>query len=73
MAAQRIDIGFVGGQVLTVRLDEGALQDLRKALQRDPGWYDIEAEDGQVAIDRDKVAYVKLDSGEHRVGFITEG
>jgi hypothetical protein len=73
MAAQRIDIGFVGGQVLTVRLDEDALRDLRKALQRDPGWYDIEAEDGQVAIDRDKVAYVKLDSGEHRVGFITEG
>jgi hypothetical protein len=72
MAAQRVDIGFVGGQVLSVRLEEGALKDLRKALQRDSGWYDIDSEDGQVAIDRDKVAYVRLDSGEHRVGFITE-
>jgi hypothetical protein len=72
MAAQRVDIGFIGGQVLSVRLDENALKDLRKALQRDSGWYDLEAEDGQVALDRTKVAYVRLDSGEHRVGFITE-
>jgi hypothetical protein len=72
MAAQRVDIGFVGGQVLTVRLEENALKDLRKALQRDPGWYDLVSEDGQVALDRDKVAYIRLDSGEHRVGFITE-
>jgi hypothetical protein len=72
MAAQRVDIGFIGGQVLSVRLEENALKDLRKALQRDSGWYDLEAEDGQVALDRTKVAYVRLDSGEHRVGFITE-
>jgi len=72
MASQRVDIGFVGGQVLSVRLEGGALKDLRKALSRDPGWYDLEAEDGEVAIDRDKVAYLRVDSGEHRVGFITE-
>jgi hypothetical protein len=72
MAAQRVDIGFVGGQVLSVRLEEDALKELRKALQRDSGWYDLESEDGQVALDRAKVAYVRIDSGEHRVGFITE-
>jgi hypothetical protein len=72
MAFQRVDIGFVGGQVLTVRLEEGPLKGLRKALERDPGWHDLEADDGQVALDLTKVAYVKLDSGEHKVGFITE-
>ena len=72
MAFQRVDIGFVGGQVLNVRLEEGPLKDLRKALERDPGWHDLEADDGQVALDLTKVAYVRLDSGEHKVGFITE-
>ncbi len=71
MAALRVDIGFVGGQVLTVRLDEGSLKDLRKALDRESGWHDLAAEDGEVTVDLGKVAYVRLDSGEHRVGFIT--
>jgi hypothetical protein len=72
MAAHRVDIGFIGGQVLSVRLDEGALKGVRKALERDMGWHDLETEDGQVALDLAKVAYVRLDSGEHKVGFITE-
>ncbi len=71
MAAQRVDIGFVGGQVLTVRLDEDTLRKLRKNLDWS-GWHDLDAEDGQVAVDLGKVAYVRLDSGEHRVGFITD-
>ena len=72
MAFQRVDIGFIGGQVLSARMEEGPLKDLRTALERDSGWHDLEAEDGQVALDLAKVAYVRLDSGEHKVGFITE-
>jgi hypothetical protein len=72
MPAQRVDIGFVGGQVLTVRLDEDTLKKLRKNLDGGAGWHDLEAEDGQVAVDLGKVAYLRLDSGEHRVGFITD-
>jgi hypothetical protein len=72
MAAQRVDIGFIGGQVLTIRLEEDSLKKLRKNLESDSGWHDLEAEDGQVALDLGKVAYIRLDSGEHRVGFITE-
>ena len=72
MPAQRVDIGFVGGQVLTVRLDEDTLKKLRKNLDGGSGWHDLVAEDGQVAVDLGKVAYVRLDSGEHRVGFITD-
>ena len=72
MAAQRVDIGFIGGQVLSLRLEEGSLKRLRKGLEGGSGWHDLEAEDGQVALDLAKVAYVSLDSGEHKVGFITE-
>ena len=72
MPAERVDIGFVGGQVLSVRLEESAMKGLRKSLERESGWHDLETDDGQVALDLGKVAYVRLDSGEHRVGFITE-
>lgn len=72
MAAQRVDIGFIGGQVLSVRLEEAALKDLRQALGREGGWHDLESEDGQLGLDLAKIAYVRLDSGEHRVGFVTE-
>ena len=71
-AAQRVDIGFIGGQVLSVRLSEKALKQLRSALDGGGGWHDLDSEEGQVALDLAKVAYVRLDSGEHRVGFITE-
>jgi hypothetical protein len=70
--AGRVDIGFLGGQILSVKLTETVLKDLRSALDRGGGWHDLEAEDGQVVLDLAKVAYVRLDSGEHRVGFITE-
>ncbi|MEK6278599.1 MAG: hypothetical protein AABM29_11375 [Actinomycetota bacterium] len=70
--ALRLDIGFLGGQVLSLRLSEDALKGLRSALNGGSGWHDVEAEDGQVALDLGKVAYIRLDSGEHRVGFITE-
>jgi hypothetical protein len=69
MAAQRVDIGFTGGQVLSVRIEEGVLKDLRGALDRGSGWHDLATEDGEVALDLAKVAYLRLDSGEHRVGF----
>jgi hypothetical protein len=72
MASQRVDIGFIGGQILTVRLEEDGLRRLRDALADAVGWHDLQSEDGEVALDLGKVAYVKLDSGGHRVGFITD-
>ena len=72
MAAQKIDIGFAGGQILSVRIDEGVLGDLRTALDRGSGWHDLPSEDGEIALDLSKIAYVRVDSGEHRVGFATE-
>jgi hypothetical protein len=70
----RISIGFQGGQALGVRVSADALKDLRRALGAKPmgegkGFYDLEVEDGAVALNLDEVVYVHTDSGDHRVGF----
>ncbi len=67
-AAQRVEIGFEGGQVVSVRLGDDALKDLRKHLEKG-GWYDVRTEDGVLALYLGKVAFLRFDSGEHRVGF----
>jgi hypothetical protein len=66
--AQRVEIGFEGGQVVSVRLADDALQDLRKQLEKG-GWYDVKTEDGVLSVYLGKVAFLRIDSGEHRVGF----
>ena len=73
MATERVDIGFVGGQVLTAKLGEDALKDLRAALDGGAsGWQDLKSDDGQIAVDLAKVAYVRIDAAPHQVGFISE-
>jgi hypothetical protein len=66
--AQRVEIGFEGGQVISVRITEGDLKDLRKQLERG-GWHDLHTEDGVVALYLGKIAFLRIESGEHRVGF----
>jgi hypothetical protein len=70
--AQRVEIGFEGGQVISVRLATDDLEDLRKQLEKG-GWHDLHTEDGVVSLDLGKVAFLRVDSGEHRVGFSLEG
>jgi hypothetical protein len=66
--AQRVEIGFEGGQVLSTRLSDEDLRDLRKRLEQG-GWYDLHTEEGAIALYLGKVAFVRIESGEHRVGF----
>jgi hypothetical protein len=71
LSARRAAIGFTGGgQVLSLRLSDEELEALRKALQdgRD-GWHEVEATDGAVLVDLSQVASLRVESGEHRVGF----
>jgi hypothetical protein len=67
---QRITIGFIGGQAIAARVAPDQLTKLRNALGSNE-WYDVTAEDGTVAIDLGKVAYVIVEHEEHRVGFGT--
>jgi hypothetical protein len=71
VSARRAALGFnASGQVLSLRLTEEALGGLRSALQdRRDGWYEVEATDGAVLVDLSQVAYLRVESGEHRVGF----
>jgi hypothetical protein len=57
-------------QVLELRVDDSAYQDLRKALEGgDPGWHAVPTQDAEVLIDLSKVTYLSLASQAHRVGF----
>jgi hypothetical protein len=68
---RRAALGFTGGgQVLSLRLADDQLTALRKALQDgSQRWYEVEATDGAVLVDLGQVAYLRVESGEHRVGF----
>jgi hypothetical protein len=66
--AQRIEIGFEGGQVISTRLSESDLKDLRAGLDQG-GWYDLPTEEGTIALYLGKVQFLRVESGEHRVGF----
>jgi hypothetical protein len=66
--AQRVEIGFEGGQVVSVRLSDDELKSLRKQVEKG-GWHDVKTEDGVLALYVGKVAFLRIDSGEHKVGF----
>jgi hypothetical protein len=71
MADQRVkaDIGFTGGQVLALRLEPGAFGDLRKAVEGDQRFYDLDAGDSNVTLDLAQVVYLRVETEDHRVGF----
>jgi hypothetical protein len=65
---QRVSIGFLGSQVLSARIAPDELKRLREALGSE-GWFDLTTEEGTVALDVTKVAYVLVDHEGSRVGF----
>lgn len=66
--AQRVEIGFEGGQVVSARITDADLKELRQQLEKG-GWHDLHTEDGVVSLYLGKVAFLRIDSNEHRVGF----
>lgn len=66
--AQKVEIGFEGGQVVAVRLTADELKDLRKQVEKG-GWHDVKTEDGVLSLYVGKVTFLRIESGEHRVGF----
>ena len=66
--AQKVEIGFEGGQVIAVRLGEEELKELRKQVEKG-GWRDVKTEDGELALYLGKVSFIRIDSGANRVGF----
>jgi hypothetical protein len=66
--AQRVEIGFEGGQVISTRLGDEDLKDLRNQLEQG-GWHELHTEEGTIALQLDKIQFLRVESGEHRVGF----
>ena len=66
----RIDVGFHGGDVLSVRVPPADAAALDAALRAGTDVVvELEAEDGQILVVLAKVSYVKRYAREARVGF----
>jgi hypothetical protein len=67
--SNRIEIGFEGGQVVPAKVDDGQLKDLRKALDSGKGSHQLESAEETVILDLGKVIFIRIVSGEGKVGF----
>ncbi len=67
---KRVDIGFSGGQVLSLRMSEDAYRGLGDEVRSgSQGWHEIDAEDSKVSVNLGQVVYVRLDTEHQKVGF----
>ena len=70
MAEQtKVEIGFGIGQVLSVKLAEEELADLRKAVEKADGWYDLKTAEGSVALNLATVVFLRVNDATHSIGF----
>ena len=68
-SAERVSIGFAGGQVVEVKIEDSKLKDLRKALEKGDGWLDLDAEEGMVSIDLGQVVFIRSATTPQKIGF----
>jgi hypothetical protein len=66
---RRIEVGFAGGQVIPMRLENKAYEQLQRAVQDGKRWTEVETADGMVSLDLGQVVFMKLESPDHKVGF----
>ena len=68
---KRADIGFQGGQVLSVRVGQQDFDALKGALsnERADRWHELRTADADISVDLSQVVYVRVETEEQRVGF----
>jgi hypothetical protein len=70
MAGRRIELGFEGGAVIAVTLEEAEVKDLTESLPSSEGWRAFTAEEGMYWVNMGELVYVRMAPGEvGRVGF----
>jgi hypothetical protein len=72
MATRRLELGFEGGTVLRLTVDEALVGDLHGNVLSGSGrWVSLSADEGTFWVDRERVAYARVPPGEvsGRVGF----
>lgn len=66
---KKVEVGLGVGQVINTRLSDEALGGLRNAVEAGSGWYDLETEDGTVALNLATVVFIKVAGTPHTIGF----
>ena len=65
----RAEIGLGIGQVVSVKLSQDELADLRKAVEDGKGWHDLRTQEGTVALNLATVVFIRVDDAAHSIGF----
>lgn len=65
----RVEIGFDGGRVLSVKLAEKEYRDLIEAIKAGEGWQALNTDETEVVVAIGRVNYIRREAGEQRVGF----
>ena len=71
MAGRRVELGFEGGTVIRLTLEDPAVGELTQALGGEEGWRSVESEEGTTWLNLGELVYLRLAPGEApaRVGF----
>ena len=68
-ATTKVSIGFLGGQVVEVKITEDTLKKLRQSVEKDEGWTDLETDDGLISVDLAKVVFLRGATAAQSIGF----
>lgn len=70
MSGRRVEIGFEGGTILRLTVDDGVVDELTGSLANGAGWRSVEADEGTHWLNTAEFLYIRLVPGEpSRVGF----
>lgn len=64
-----VEIGFGIGQVVSVKMTEKELSDLRKAVEPGSGWHDLKTAEGTVALNLAMVVFIRVNEPHQPIGF----
>ena len=65
----KVEIGFGIGQVLSVKLGEDELSELRKSVETGEGWHDLKTQEGSVALNLATVVFIRVADPARGIGF----
>jgi Fe2+ transport system protein FeoA len=63
-----IELGFTGGTVVRLSVEDAAADELASALDQG-GWRQVEAEEGRYSLNVGEALYLRVESRSTRVGF----
>ena len=66
---RKVEIGFGIGQVVSVKLTDKQLGELRKAVEKGSGWYDLRTDDETVSMNVATVLFIRVPESPHTIGF----